>query len=179
MTVQLPRELLGAVNPGDMEWAVPGLQREKVVALLRLLPKAMRRRLGPAHDVATAFLESAPRGTTPAQGLAPALARYLATRHGVQVGPEPWSAERLDRRFDSREIELLEGPRENGNEVWIKGAAIYRAKGVPELRLVLEETVRFDGKRITYLTDQYEPAMEREFMDYVKTHGQKLGIPLD
>jgi ketosteroid isomerase-like protein len=87
--------------------------------------------------------------------------------------------DRLDRRFDSREIEMLEGPRENGNEVWIKGAAIYRAKGVPELRLVLEETVRFDGKRITYLTDQYEPAMEREFMDYVKTHGQKLGIPLD
>jgi ATP-dependent helicase HrpA len=99
VTVQLPRELLGAVNPGDMEWAVPGLQREKVVALLRLLPKAMRRRLGPAQDVATAFLESAPRGVAPAQGLAPALARYLSTRHGVQVGPEPWSAERLDRRL--------------------------------------------------------------------------------
>lgn len=87
--------------------------------------------------------------------------------------------DRLDRRFDSREIELLEGPRENGNEVWVKGAAIYRSEGVPELRLVLEETLRFDGKRISYLTDQYEPEMERAFMEYLKTHGERLGIRLD
>jgi ATP-dependent helicase HrpA len=99
VTVQLPRELLGAVNPGAMGWGVPGLQTEKVVALLRLLPKAMRRQLGPAHAVATAFLDSAQEAPAADEGLVSALARFLATRHGVQVGAEPWSAERLDRRL--------------------------------------------------------------------------------
>lgn len=87
--------------------------------------------------------------------------------------------DRLDRRFDSREIEMLDGPRETGDEVWIRGAAIYQAAGVPELRLVLEETARFDGDRIVHLMDRYEPEMERAFMDYVKAHGPRLGIRSD
>jgi hypothetical protein len=50
---------------------------------------------------------------------------------------------------------------------------------VPELRLVLEETIRFDGSRIAYLTDRYEPEMERAFLEYLKTHGERLGIRFD
>ena len=34
---------------------------------------------------------------------------------------------RFDRRFDSREPVLVEGPREDGDSVWIRGRAIYRA----------------------------------------------------
>jgi len=87
--------------------------------------------------------------------------------------------DRLDRRFGSRDIEMLEGPRETGDEVWIKGAAIYTAEGVPELRLVLEETARFAGDRIAYLADRYEPEVQRALMDYVKRYGDRLGIRAD
>ena len=59
ITVQLPRELLPAARRGDMEWGVPGQRHEKVVALLRILPKAMRRRIGPAADAAEGFLAAA------------------------------------------------------------------------------------------------------------------------
>ena len=113
VTVQLPRELLAAVNAGDMEWGVPGLQHEKVVALLKVLPKAMRRRLGPAPDVAAEFLASAPQDAAGSErGLVSALARFLDTRFGVTVGDELWSPERLDRRLPAHlrlRYRLLEG----------------------------------------------------------------------
>ena len=39
----------------------------------------------------------------------------------------------LDRRFESRELELMEGPIEEGETVRIRGSATYRAAGVPDL----------------------------------------------
>ena len=84
--------------------------------------------------------------------------------------------DRFDRRFASRELALLEGPRETADSVWIRGSATYRAPGVPEFTLELEETVRFDGERICRLEDHYEPEMERALADYLKAHGGKLGI---
>lgn len=84
--------------------------------------------------------------------------------------------DRFDRRFESRELALLEGPRETGDSVWIRGTATYRAPGVPEFVLELEETVTFEGDRIRLLEDHYEPAMEQAVADYLKAHGGKLGI---
>ncbi len=82
----------------------------------------------------------------------------------------------FDRRFDSREIALIDGPVEKGGAVWIRGSATYRKEGVPELVLVLEETVTFDGGIITRLEDAYEPGMKQELADYVREHGKQLGL---
>ena len=87
--------------------------------------------------------------------------------------------DRFDRRFASRELALLEGPRETADSVWIRGSATYRAPGVPELRLELEETVRFDGDRIRRLEDHYEPAMLGQIASWLEAHGGKLGIRTD
>jgi hypothetical protein len=84
--------------------------------------------------------------------------------------------DRFDRRFASRELALLEGPKETGDSVWIRGSAIYRAPGVPDFTLELEETVRFDGDRIVRLEDHYGPAMAEQIASYLKAHGGKLGI---
>ena len=84
--------------------------------------------------------------------------------------------DRFDRRFESREIAVLEGPTETGDSVWIRGSATYRAAGVPEFVLELEETVHFDGDRIRLLEDRYEPAMKQGIAAYLKEHGEKLGI---
>jgi hypothetical protein len=85
--------------------------------------------------------------------------------------------DRFDRRFESREIALLEGPREDGDSVWIRGTATYRSKGVPDLVLELEETATFDGDRIRRLEDVYEPSMKASISAYLAEHGAKLGIP--
>ena len=86
------------------------------------------------------------------------------------------SLDGFDRRFDSRDLVLLEGPREDDQSVWIRGSATYRASGVPEFVLELEETAYFEGDRIRLLEDRYEPAMKQQISSYPDEHGARLGI---
>ena len=87
--------------------------------------------------------------------------------------------DRFDRRFESREVALLEPPRAEGDSVWIRGSATYRAAGVPDLVLELEETASFDGDRIRRLEDRYQPSMEKALRAYLEEHGPKLGIEVE
>jgi ketosteroid isomerase-like protein len=84
----------------------------------------------------------------------------------------------FDRRFESRELALLDGPTEKDGSVWLRGSATYRAAGVPELVLELELTLRFDGEQICQMVDHYEPEMKTQLDAYLAAHGAKLGIPL-
>ena len=84
----------------------------------------------------------------------------------------------LDRRFESRELELLEGPTEDGETVRIRGSAHYRAAGVPDLVLVLDEFVTFDGNQIVRLEDRYDDAMKQQMLAYLAAHGDALGFEL-
>lgn len=86
---------------------------------------------------------------------------------------------RFDRRFESRELALLEGPKEDGDSVWIRGSATYRAAGVPPFVLELEETATFDGDRIRLLEDRYQPAIKKSLAAWLEAHGEKLGIRAD
>jgi ATP-dependent helicase HrpA len=52
VTLELPVALLGSVQARQLEWLVPGYLQEKLVALLRGLPKELRRELVPIPDAA-------------------------------------------------------------------------------------------------------------------------------
>lgn len=54
----VPLELLNTLEPGKLQWLVPGLLRDKLVALIRQLPKPLRRSLTPVPTFADALLES-------------------------------------------------------------------------------------------------------------------------
>jgi hypothetical protein len=82
----------------------------------------------------------------------------------------------FDRRFDSREVALLEGPRDDDGAVWVRGAATYRAAGIPTFVLELEEIAHFDGDRICRLEDRYAPAMKKQIAEYLAAYGARLGI---
>jgi ketosteroid isomerase-like protein len=86
--------------------------------------------------------------------------------------------DRFDRRFASRRVEVVEGPREDGDTVWVRGRAIYTAQGAPDLAFELEETARFSGDRIHRLEDVYEPAEQERLAAYAKRHGARLGLGL-
>lgn len=86
--------------------------------------------------------------------------------------------DRFDRKFVSRELKPLEGPREEGGEVWLRGAATYRAVGVPDFVLILEETVRFEDGLIVHLEDRYTPEMAAEAERFVREHASKIGVEL-
>ena len=56
MTVHVPLPLLDQVAAGGFDWQVPGLREELVIALIRSLPKAIRRNFVPVPDFARAAL---------------------------------------------------------------------------------------------------------------------------
>ena len=82
----------------------------------------------------------------------------------------------FDRRFATRTIAVVDGPREDGDTVWIRGSVVYTAPGVPDLRFELEEIATFRGDQICHLEDRYDDATIKSVLDHVGTHGAKLGI---
>src|SRR5439155_12593404 len=52
VTVTVPREGLSQLSEERLGWLVPGLVADKVLALIRTLPKSVRRNFGPAPDAA-------------------------------------------------------------------------------------------------------------------------------
>jgi hypothetical protein len=83
----------------------------------------------------------------------------------------------LDRKFASREVSLVLGPRETDRSVWVRGRAKYTASGVPDLVFELEETATFDANgRIARLDDRYDDQTIRAFTDYVRAHGARIGL---
>ncbi len=86
------------------------------------------------------------------------------------------SLDRFDRRFETRALKLLEGPREEGDSVWVRGRASYTTgiAGVPDLSFELEETVWFEGERIRRLEDHYDEATLARLTAYLDDHEEAL-----
>lgn len=57
VTAIVPLEAAGRLDPRRLEWLVPGLVEPKVVALIRSLPKTIRRNLVPVPETAKKVLE--------------------------------------------------------------------------------------------------------------------------
>jgi ATP-dependent helicase HrpA len=91
VSVAIPLGALGAVRPDGFDWQIPGYRAELVAALMRTLPKDLRRRIGSPSEAAKEFLER----FGPAHGpLVPLLAHHLSQVTGERVAP---AALRLDR----------------------------------------------------------------------------------
>ncbi|PRX47132.1 ATP-dependent helicase HrpA [Prauserella shujinwangii] len=87
VTVHIPLPVLNQVRPEGFEWQVPGLREELVTALIKSLPKQLRRNLVPAPDTARQVLAR----VSPADGpLLEVLARELAALRGVTVPYDAW-----------------------------------------------------------------------------------------
>ena len=92
VTVHVPLAVLNQVDPAGFDWQVPGHRLDLVTALIRSLPKAVRRHLVPAPDRARAALA----GISPADGaLLDVLARRLATLSGEAVAPGDFDLDRV------------------------------------------------------------------------------------
>lgn len=80
----------------------------------------------------------------------------------------------FDRRFDSRELKLLEGPVERDGSVWIRWRVTYRLAGAPDFVLEGEESARFEGDRIRLLEDRIPARIAAETRSFLAEHGSKL-----
>jgi ATP-dependent helicase HrpA len=92
VTVDIPLSRLNQVDPAEFSWQVPGLRTELVTEMIRSLPKALRRDLVPAPDVAR---EVTGRLGPPAGDLRDAVARELRSLRGVSVPRDAWDTSKL------------------------------------------------------------------------------------
>lgn len=83
MTVVVPLQLLAALDEARLTWLVPGFVQDKATALVKSLPKALRRNFVPAPDFAKAFAEA--HAQADAGSIESALALFLKRLTGVEV----------------------------------------------------------------------------------------------
>jgi hypothetical protein len=84
------------------------------------------------------------------------------------------SIETFDKRFETRTLEILEGPREADASVWMRWRVTYTAPGVPPLAMVGEETATFEGDRIVRLEDRFPSLVVKEILTWMNEHGGEL-----
>ena len=82
VTAHIPLAVLNQIEPRGFDWQIPGLREELVIALLKSLPKTLRRNFVPAPDHARAALDRMPVMQAP---IDTALADQLRQMTGVVV----------------------------------------------------------------------------------------------
>ncbi|UNB52502.1 ATP-dependent RNA helicase HrpA [Mycolicibacterium sp. YH-1] len=120
ITVHVPVEVLARLGGDEFAWHVPALREELVTALIRSLPKDLRRNFVPAPDTARAVLETMEPGS---ESLLEALQRELRRRTGVLVPIDAFDIGKLPAHL--RVTFAVEGT---------DGAEIARSKDLDELK---------------------------------------------
>ncbi|MDP6445179.1 MAG: ATP-dependent RNA helicase HrpA [Pirellulaceae bacterium] len=96
VTVVVPQEGLAQLSEQRLSWLVPGLLEDKVLALIRTLPKTLRRNFVPAPDVAREIAGELPFGEGP---LLSALGAALTARSGEAIRAEDFDESRLPQHL--------------------------------------------------------------------------------
>ncbi|MBL9179055.1 MAG: ATP-dependent RNA helicase HrpA [Verrucomicrobiaceae bacterium] len=108
VTVKVPLQLASHLTSGQVQWMVPGMREEIANALLRALPKVIRRDLMPID----------PKGREIAAEFDPghedfftALAAFITRRYRIHVKAEDWPPQSLPAHLQPR-VEVLD-PKKN------------------------------------------------------------------
>ena len=92
VTVHVPVDVLARLGGDEFAWHVPALREELVTALIKSLPKQLRRNFVPAPDTARAVLPDLDPEREP---LLAGLSRVLLRRTGVRVPIEDFDLDKL------------------------------------------------------------------------------------
>ena len=92
VTMTVPAGALAQLPAGRLEWLVPGMLRDKIIALIKSLPKSYRRNFVPVPDFADALLNSLTPDDTP---LTKAITERLFRMTGIRVPQEEWQSNKL------------------------------------------------------------------------------------
>ncbi|HSY15371.1 MAG TPA: DUF3418 domain-containing protein, partial [Jatrophihabitantaceae bacterium] len=96
VTVHVPVDVLARLGGDEFGWQVPALREELVIALIRSLPKPLRRHFVPVPDTARAVLaELATSAVVGSEPLLDSLQRELHKRTGVLVPRADFDLDKL------------------------------------------------------------------------------------
>ncbi|WP_018179863.1 ATP-dependent RNA helicase HrpA [Jongsikchunia kroppenstedtii] len=126
VTAVIPLPLLPTIRAAGFDWLVPGYRAELAAELIRTLPKALRRQVVPAPDIAAAALARLRPRSEP---LVTGLAREVSSLAGVALSPG-----------DLRPTELPAHLRMTYLVVDDRGRAVASGKSLPELQQQLADS---------------------------------------
>lgn len=127
VTLSVPLASLNQIPANRVEWLVPGLLREKVVALLKTLPQKFRHRLQPLDGFAAEFCEAVTETTEP---LVRALTRAVEEKLGMKLPLDAFRTGEL-RPHLFMNFRLLDE----------HGGTLTMSRSLPELRAQYAERV--------------------------------------
>ncbi|HEU5265456.1 MAG TPA: ATP-dependent RNA helicase HrpA, partial [Jatrophihabitans sp.] len=128
VTVHVPVDVLARLGGDEFAWQVPALREELVTALIRALPKDLRRIFVPAPDTARAVLAQLSPGQEP---LLEGMQRELHRRTGVLVPIDAFDLAKIPAHL--RVTFAVESP---------DGTQLARGKDLPALQEQLAAPVR-------------------------------------
>ena len=131
ITLITPLAAVHAINAQQCEWLVPGMLREKMIALIRSLPKSIRRNFVPAPNFVDACMEALEVSNSP---LTTAMTKQLKKMTGVEVPYDAWRTELIDSHLFM-----------NFRIVDAKGKTISEGRDLPELKEQLNGEVSQAG----------------------------------
>ncbi|MEO8528428.1 MAG: ATP-dependent RNA helicase HrpA, partial [Pseudolysinimonas sp.] len=127
VTVELPLERLSTVDGTAFEWLVPGLREELITALLRALPKAIRKSVVPAGDWARKLLPT----LDPTAPLLENLSAAIRAATHTPVAPSDFELDRVPANLRMT-YAAVDG----------RGRQVGTSKHLSELRLRFAEKAR-------------------------------------
>lgn len=96
ITLITPVAGVNAINPQRCEWLIPGLLNEKVVAIIKSLPKQIRKNFVPVPNFAEACLQAIEPSDT---ALSTAVANHLKKMTGVQISYDAWNIQNISQHL--------------------------------------------------------------------------------
>ncbi len=133
VTAHIPIALLSSLRPVGFDWLVPGMRVELVTALIKTLPKTLRRQVVPAPDFAAAALAAV---TPRSEPLVTAIARELSRLGGCRIDPQNFDSTALPDHLRMTFVVVDE-----------KGAVLGRGKDLTSLRKSLAPRVQVEVAR--------------------------------
>ena len=92
VTLRIEEKILPYMDANSLDWLIPGLWEEKILYLMKGLPKKLRRLLVPIPETAKTTAQNIKR-THPS--FLKALSDHLLRNSGVSISPDEWDKERL------------------------------------------------------------------------------------
>ena len=144
VTVKVPVQLAGHLTTGQVQWMVPGMREEIAAALLRALPKSIRRDLMPIDPKAREIANEFDPGTS---DFLAAMAAFISNRYRIRIQASDWAPGSIPAHLQPR-IELHDTK---------KNTVVASSRDLSTLHAEVEK----EAHRRTDAWDQLLPKFER------------------
>ncbi|MFY0665675.1 MAG: ATP-dependent RNA helicase HrpA [Natronospirillum sp.] len=137
ITAVVPAVALRQLTPERLDWLVPGLLEDKAIALVKSLPKSIRRALVPVPDTVRQALDGVEADNI---ALTEVLAQRLFRLKGVRIGPDDWQHDNIEQhlKFNIRVVDEASNTLAEGRDISALWQQVTDVDVRPSARTVTE-----------------------------------------